>query len=359
MEVTQSPKDQLIYEIRSRIQSVEARIKENESIISQNQLEVDRLQQRSISVSTQLTRLENEFDTVPRADIKVTYESVIDVRTRLVSMRSQLEKLQDAQSYLHEFKNLLDDILANIGGISLDRISAGGGESGGSSGSLGTEQIVRIVEAQEAERKRLANSLHDGPAQSLTNFILQAEIVQRLFDRNPSMASAELTNLKSSASVSFQKIRDFIFELRPMMLDDLGLIATVRRHTENYNQKQGNVVLDFHLTGPGDKRFPSHIEVMMFRAIQLMISNSVEQLNAKTVNVKLDVGEGRLLASIEDNGRYIDVETELDPREKESPLQNILEMRERIEMVGGTIEVFSQEGQGNSFEIMLPYVAQA
>jgi two-component system sensor histidine kinase DegS len=141
-----------------------------------------------------------------------------------------------------------------------------------------------------------------------------------------------------------------------MMLDDLGLIATVRRHTENYNQKLENVTLDFHLTGPGDRRFPTHIEVMMFRGLQLCITTSIEVLGAKAINVRLDVGDKRLLGTVEDDGRFFDVETELDPSQRESPMHSITELRERIEMVGGTLEVFSQERQGSTFEIMLPII---
>ena len=79
--------------------------------------------------------------------------------------------------------------------------------------------------------------MHDGPAQSLTNFILQAEICQRFFDRNPDKAAEELENLKNDASMTFQKVRDFIFDLRPMMLDDLGVVPTVRRYTESFRRK--------------------------------------------------------------------------------------------------------------------------
>ena len=82
-------------------------------------------------------------------------------------------------------------------------------------GSRGEVDIVGIINAQEEERKRLSRVMHDGPAQSLTNFILQAEICQRLFDRDPDRAAVELDNLKTNASRTFQKIRDFIFDLTP------------------------------------------------------------------------------------------------------------------------------------------------
>lgn len=361
MEALLSPKEQLVEDLKETIESIERRLREQVSIIEQNQLEVDRLQQKSVNVSAQLKRVEDNFDTIPRQDIRVAYESAIESKTRLIAMRSQLEKLQDVQIYLSEYKEKLEMVLANLGDVNLDqRLGSGSSAAtetaGGYRMSLAGEQIVRIVEAQESERKQLANALHDGPAQSLTNFILQAEICERLFDRDPATASKELKNLKSAASVSFQKIRDFIFELRPMMLDDLGLVATVKRHTENLAQKLESVDIQFHMTGAGDvKRFPSHVEVMMFRGLQRLINNSLDHLSAKKIDVKLDIGDNRLMGVVEDNGNTFDPEVVLDRRQGDSPLQNLLDLRERIEMVGGKLEIFSAEGELNSVEILLPF----
>ena len=351
-----SPKEQLVEDLQATIDSIEARLKENDTIIEQNRAEVERLQQKSVNVSAQIKRVEENFDTVPRQDIKVAYESAIDTRTRLVSMRSQLEKLEDNQRYMEEYRDKVEQVLHTM-----DDVSISGGPSG-SDGiapvrklSLGGEQIVRIVEAQESERRALANALHDGPAQSLTNFILQAEICQRLFDRDPDTASNELNNLKAAASTSFQKVRDFIFELRPMMLDDLGLIATIRRHTENYDEKYENIAINFHLTG-AESRFPNHIEVMMFRGLQTLITNSVDVLKAKNIDIRLDIGDDRLMGTVEDNGRSFDPEVELDRSQGDSPLQNMLDLRERLQMVDGDLDIFSAEGEVNSVQITLPLI---
>jgi len=352
-----SPKEQLVEDLRATVENIDARHKENETIIEQNRAEVERLQQKSVNVSAQLKRIEENFDTVPRQDIKVAYESAIDALTRLVSMRNQLEKLEDNQRYMEEYRDKIESVLDTLDDVSISGGVAGAvGDGGGPRRySLGGEQIVRIVEAQESERKALANALHDGPAQSLTNFILQAGICQRLFDRDPDTSSTELTNLKAAASTSFQKVRDFIFELRPMMLDDLGLIATIRRHTENYSEKYENIEINFHLTG-AESRFPNHIEVMMFRGLQTLISNSIEILTAKTIDIRLDIGDDRLIGTVEDNGRTFDAEVELDRSQGDSPLQNLLDLRERLQMVDGSLDIFSAEGEVNSVQIVLPLI---
>lgn len=356
--VASSPKEQLLSEIRQTIAEIEARIKENASILEQSRLEVDRLQQRNVNISARMQRVEQEFETIPRQDIKSAYEDSIEIRTRLIAMRSQLEKLEDNRDHLEEFRDTLNYVVNNVAGVTIERVGSGASvgsmaEAGGQRLTLAGEQIVRIVEAQESERQRLANALHDGPAQSLTNFMLQAEICQRLFDRDPVKASTELGTLRSSALTTFNKIREFIFDLRPMMLDDLGLIATMRRHSENYNEKNESQV-EFHLTG-AEQRLPTHIEVIMFRSFQMLIANARDHLQASRIVVKLDVGDNQIRGTVEDNGKGFDPEVVLDRNMGDSPLQNLLDLKERVELVGGTLDVFSSEGESSSIEVTLPY----
>ncbi|KAB2906327.1 MAG: sensor histidine kinase [Anaerolineae bacterium] len=356
--VANNPKDQLINEIKETIAEVEARIKENGSILEQSRLEVERLQQKNVNVSARLQRVEMEFDTVPRQDIKSAYEDSIEIRTRLISMRSQLEKLEDNKEHLEEFRDTLKYLMNNVQGVQIDRpvgVSAVSAmaEAGGQRLTLAGEQIIRIVEAQESERQRLANALHDGPAQSLTNFMLQAEICQRLFNRDPAKAEVELNTLRSAALTTFNKIREFIFDLRPMMLDDLGLIATMRRHAENFNEKN-EAKIEFRLTG-AEQRLPNHIEVIMFRAFQQLIGNARDHLAATKIVVKLDVGDNQVRGTVEDDGKGFDPEVVLDRSLGDSPLQNLLDLKERVELVSGTLDIYSAEGEGSSIEILLPY----
>ena len=116
--------------------------------------------------------------------------------------------------------------------------------------------VEQIIEAQEEERRKISRQIHDGPAQALSNFILQTEIALRLFDIDVGKAREELTSLKASATSTFSHVRDFIFDLRPMMLDDLGLIPTVRRYTDAFKEKTG-LNLTLVVTGT-ERRLESH-----------------------------------------------------------------------------------------------------
>src|SRR5262245_65049586 len=179
-------------------------------------------------------------------------------------MRGQLEKFQANKESLEKEQTLLGQILNKLQGV--DMLSTGVDSPSEVGGAKVSVNIVRIVQAQEEEKLRLARLMHDGPAQSLTNFILQTEICQRLFDRDPARAAEELNNLKTTASVTFQKVRDFIFDLRPMMLDDLGVVPTVRRYVDSFKEKN-DIETKLELHGD-ERRLESHREVMLFRGIQ-------------------------------------------------------------------------------------------
>jgi two-component system sensor histidine kinase DegS len=353
-------KDELLAEFKAEHDKIQARLKENQQLIEQTQHEVSRMRERSVAVSSQLSRVENNFDTIPRADIKAAYEGTLDARTRLLTMQGQLEKAKGTLEELQYFEQLLTRLLNLLQGISPEQLPStvgrgAPGVSGRGSGGLSPQAIISMVEAQEIERQRLARQMHDGPAQSLTNFILQAEICQRLFDRNPARAEEELTNLKTAASSTFQKVRDFIFDLRPMMLDDLGLVPTIRRYVEAYQEKT-EIETQLNILGD-ERRLPSHIEVMMFRSIQTVMGNARDNLGAKYVNIVLDVGPELLRATMEHDGRGFDPGQALAPQSTEDSF-GLRTLKERIDLVGGSLDIYSAEGEPSRFIIMLPIAEQ-
>jgi two-component system sensor histidine kinase DegS len=349
-------KEELLNEFEAEYEKIRKRVAENQQLIEQTQLEVNRMRDRNVAISAQLSRVEGNFDTIPRADIKAAYDSALDAKTRLLTMQGQLEKAKGTQEELQHFEQLLGRLLNLVRGLGPDQLPSPGSRVVSSAltdedGGLSTKAIISMVEAQEDERQRLARQMHDGPAQSLTNFILQAEICQRLFDRNPDRAGEELNNLKTAASTTFQKVRDFIFDLRPMMLDDLGLVPTIRRYVEAYQEKT-NIDTQLNILGE-ERRLPAHIEVMMFRSVQGIMGNARDQLSAKNINIVLDVGPEWLKATLEHDGKGFDSEETLSTEHAEDSY-GLRTLRERIELVGGSLDVMSSEDETSRYVILLP-----
>jgi hypothetical protein len=124
--------------------------------------------------------------------------------------------------------------------------------------------VTRIVmAAQEDLRRDIARAMHDGPAQSLTNIVLQAQIVDRLVARDPAMAQGEVRQLVAMVQQTLDATKSFIFDVRPMVLDDLGLVPTLRRSARDRGQRAG-VAVEFESMGT-DRRLPMELESGLFR----------------------------------------------------------------------------------------------
>ena len=333
------PWETLSEELQKDVERAQRELKEISMMLEQSELEVNKLAQRNATATSRLQQVLGYFDSAPRDDIRSAYDGALDAQQRLFVMRGQLEKLQADKEHLQKYLQQLELVLDTFGNAPAP------GKSASSSSAFST--VEAIIQAQEAERQRLSRQMHDGPAQALSNFILQTEIAMRLFDMNPDQAREELNNLKQSATATFQKVRDFIFELRPMMLDDLGLVPTLKRYVEAFKE-QNNI--DVALTVSGvERRLESYIEVMIFRAIQELLGNAVRLSQANRIVVDIDVSENSVKVSVDDNGKGFDVDTIL-----EGSGTGIKIIKERAEMLGGHIGIESVIGQGSKISFQIP-----
>jgi two-component system sensor histidine kinase DegS len=340
-----SPMLDLIEESRKDYEQTRKELKEIEVLIQQSSAEVDKLVQRNSQITTKVHQMEANIDTYPRQDIKEIYSAAKEAQTRLFMMRGQLEQLQAKQQNLEKYAEHLQKFLEVSEQIAYT------GPSAASSAPAGERTIVRIIEAQENERLHLARQMHDGPAQSLTNLILQAEICQRLFDTDSARARVELENLKNAVNATFHKTRGFIFDLRPMMLDDLGLIPTLKRYIQGFEEKGG---LSTNLTIVGkERRLPPYTEVTIFRVVQGLLKNISQHANATYVQVSVNL-EGEIIGvSVEDDGSGFDVDEAMASARQRKAL-GIAAMQEQVEMLGGQIHFESGVGRGTKVKLEIP-----
>jgi two-component system sensor histidine kinase DegS len=331
----------LLTEIDQEVNNTQNEAKEIDLLLEQSKGEVDKLTQRNATINAHLQQIQSQIDQVPPSDIRVAYDAALEAQQRLVVMRGQLEKLQSDRSHL---ERSLEQLKKIRDGIKTDAPETKEGRSPMAS-------IEVMTQAQEAERQRLSRQMHDGPAQALSNFILQTEIAMRLFEVDQDQARQELNSLKQAASSTFQKIRDFIFDLRPMMLDDLGLVPTIKRYATNLAEKSG-MEIGVNVSG-SERRLEPYLEVIIFRAIQELLNNNSLHNQASSIKVQLDIGERIVRASIEDNGRGFDPRAIPDEAEL-----TVKALRERMEMLGGTFELDSVVGQGARINFSMPAEAK-
>ena len=326
-------------DLASELGETEKALREITLMIEQSQGEVMKLSQRNTAITTHLQQMQNQLGSMSADEVRSIYDSALDAQQRLLVMRGQLEKLQNEKQHLERFKSTIGQALNTQGA------SSGAVVAGALKGPLASVEM--LVNAQETERQRLSRQIHDGPAQALSNFILQTEIAMRLMDVDSNQAREELNNLKASAMGTFQKVRNFIFELRPMMLDDLGLVPTVRRYVDAFKEQTG---LDITLTVTGnERRLEPYVEVMLFRAIQELLGNAARHSQSTLVRVLLDMAQERVRVSVDDTGKGFDA----DSLQQGNSLGLRL-IRERAEMLGGTFEIDSNIGKGTRVSFSVP-----
>jgi signal transduction histidine kinase len=213
---------------------------------------------------------------------------------------------------------------------------------------LRAEFVNQVIAAQEEERKRIARELHDSTGQSLSSLLLGLRRLEEAADLES--LRERVADLREIVSASLEEVRRMAWELRPSALDDLGLVAALKRYAADYRERNG-IEVDLIARGLDGERLPPEVETTVYRIVQEALTNVMRHAQAQNVSVLIDRREGKLLLVIEDDGVGFDPSSLI-----EGPGQRLglYGMRERAELLGGKFTVESSEGQGTTLFVDLP-----
>ncbi|GAB4429886.1 MAG: sensor histidine kinase [Chloroflexi bacterium OHK40] len=343
--------EQTLGGFREELERTRREVSEVEVLVRQSTVEVEKLAQRELAVSNRVRDLEVNLEKYSKDEIKNFYTTAQEVQMRLQIMRGQLEQVQLRRDALRARQSQLSTIVALLEELGAAAQSGGRGQAEAS--GVDTEALIAgIIQSQESERLRISLQMHDGPAQAMSNLVLRAEICQRLIDRDLEQARAELNSLKAAINTTLQDTRKFIFDLRPMTLDDLGLVPTLRRYASQFGDKSG---LEINLMVQNlEQRLPNHYEVTIFRFIQEALNNVAKHANANQVRVLLDGSGNTLQILVEDDGSGFHVN---DTLANASARRNmgITSMRQQIEvLLRGEFGIESAIGRGTRLAATIP-----
>lgn len=345
--------EELLSSANTDMERARRELVEVETLLRQTSAEVEKLAQRELTVANRLRDLEVNLDKYSKADIKNFYTNGQEVQMRLLMMRGQQEQLQFKQQSIKARQSQLLTMVTTLEQL-LGAASGNGTTTGARNGVADDpgDTIANIIQAQEKERLRISLQMHDGPAQTMSNLVLRAEICQRMFDRDAEMARGELAALKTAINTALQDIRRFIFDLRPMILDDLGLVPTLRRYIQQFSEKSK---LEVNLIVQNmDGRLPTHYEVAMFRFIQEALNNVSKHANASQARVLLDNNGNQIHISIEDDGNGFHV-AEVMADESSRRNMGISMLRQQAEMLlRGEFGIESSIGRGTRVAAVVP-----
>jgi two-component system sensor histidine kinase DegS len=241
-------------------------------------------------------------------------ESAMSLTRRSAIMEAQVDILEGKLKILARFRESLRRY-----GQELDRASMGGAMPQHTPDRLDTSTplppaVSRLVlAAQEDLRREIARAMHDGPAQSLTNIVLQAQIVERLLERDPAQAKSEIGQLVGMVQHTLDATKTFIFDVRPMVLDDLGLVPTLRRVARDRGRRS-QVPIEFESYGT-DRRLPMDVESALFRIIDETVTGYLAN-RPDLISIKIEWSDNRTEARI--MARRDEEVAEAEPEEVEA-----------------------------------------
>ena len=305
--------------LASEAQKLGAEIRELEVLGDSTQTEITRLQQREDAARSryEAAKAAGGQELVAAADEHIA------ALGRRMTMESQLAAVNAKRKLLERVRTLIQGAQSQLDGAPARPPGADAAAP-----RLDQSRLLQaVVDTQEDERRRIARQVHDGPAQAMANVVLQSEISERLFEVDRERSRRELAQLRLMVNKTLQELRGFIFELRPMILDDLGLVPTLRRYIQTLTDKHG-VGIAFASNGR-DRRLPPEDEVAIFRLIQDSLVERIERAGAKDISLSTAWQDDMLEITLESDGRELPGDGELSSGLRRS---------ERLELLKGESE---------------------
>lgn len=319
--------------------------------------EGDKLEVFARFARNRLSEVSGAFNKFSESEIREAYEKAHNLQMQLTIVREKEKQLRERRDDLERRLLGLQDTIQRadhlVGQISvvLNYLTSDMRQVGEMLEGAQQKQDFgfKIIEAQEEERRRLSREIHDGPAQMLANVMMRSQLIDRVFrEKGSEDGFKEIKDLRKMVHSALYEVRRIIYDLRPMALDDLGLIPTLKKYLstiEEYNG--GEPQISFVNLGP-EKRLPSKYEVALFRLVQEAVSNSLKHANAKEIMVKVELGKQHVTVIVKDNGKGFDF------AEKPESSFGIIGMKERVELLEGEITFDSKKGVGTIIMIQVP-----
>jgi two-component system sensor histidine kinase DegS len=208
------------------------------------------------------------------------------------------------------------------------------------------------VETQEAERRKIARELHDGPAQNLASILIRLDLIMRMLPEERDDIYQELENIRAIGAESLTDVRSIMYDLKPYLMDEQGLHNTLQEYFNEYETKY-DFSIDYRVFGQR-RQYDLALEVGLFRLVQEAITNVRKHARVNKALVKLEDSGAVLTLVIKDEGCGFDLE-EVEQRES----YGLLGMQERVRLFGGELQILSQPREGTQIIIKVPLEREA
>ncbi|WP_374718758.1 sensor histidine kinase [Parageobacillus toebii] len=318
--------------------------------------EADKLEIQTRLSRQRLAEVSKDFSLYSEEEIREAYEKAHELHMELAMVREREKQLRlrrdELERRLVGLKETIERAEHLVGQITvvLDYLNSDFRQVGEFiEGAKQKQEFgLKIIEAQEEERKRLSREIHDGPAQTLAHAILRSDFIEKVLkDRGIEAAIAEIRDFKKMVRSALYEVRRIIYDLRPMALDDLGLIPTLRKYLQTIEDYNREITVSFVHIGE-EVRLPARMEVAVFRLVQESVQNALKHAEATEIQVRTEMNNNQLFVMVKDNGKGFDTTV------KKENAFGLIGMKERVELLQGTLTIRSKIGFGTTIFIRIP-----
>lgn len=215
---------------------------------------------------------------------------------------------------------------------------------------------TQLLNSVEGERRRIGRELHDQTSQTLATALVNLKLADSAIGSNIPDARKKLAVVKQLIEHSLEQIKICVYDLRPVMLDDLGLVPTLRWHIKTHLAGTGlTIAADFE---DAVMRAPLNIETTLYRVAQEALANVIRHAQATRVSIRLEIKPEYAVLSISDNGQGFNPNTEIISKKNGSGGLGLHTIRERIKLAKGTLNIESGKGMGTQINVVIPITAK-
>ncbi len=353
-----------IFEICENVRAErEALNKELQAVIEETTTTIDKVDKLELEYRRsriRLTEVSRDFHRYKEEDIRVAYEAATNLQLQLTVFREKESHLRlrrdDLQKRIKNTDKQVEraETVVSQMNVVLEYLSGDLNQVTRILESAKNRQMLglKVILAQEDERKRIAREIHDGLAQTMANVVLRTEIAERMLGKQEYTAvKDELSDLKGQMRGGLEEVRKIIFNLRPMALDDLGLVPTLRKYVQDFEDKT-KIRTHFELLGR-ETRLPSGMEVAVYRLVQEVFSNVLKHAGATYLSLEVTYQKHMIKLVIQDNGVGFEVDF-VEAKIAKGKNFGIMGMRERIDLLEGRIDFDSGKGEGTKVTMLIP-----
>ena len=358
IEVVENSRDEIFEiseEARRNYDEIKAELEDIKVRVVEHIEKADQLEEKVKASRKRLSIVNRDFDKYSEEEIRFVYEKTHEMQMELIVLRKEEKTLRERRDELERrllsLGNTVDRSigLANKISVILSYLYEDFKQV-----NIALEEarekhkfVLQIIEAQEEERKRISREIHDGPAQMLANILLRYEIIDRgLKEGKTKEVIEEIRATREMVRFSLWDVRRMIHDLRPMALDDLGLIPTLNKYIDDLSKYTKKNIEFIAIGEPRDLQ--ENYEIVLFRLVQEALQNAIKHADANLIKVKIEIRKDLVTLFIIDDGKGF------EPKKTTYENFGIKGMKERVEMLKGKFEIDTNLGKGTRVRIRVP-----